>query len=82
MKSSLLLRVKKVSLKKSEFHSNKSEILPISLFQEWKKNHSLRVNFSLLESDYSNQSFSSEQVQISANIKEVTQERVVWVITL
>ena len=36
VKSSLLLRVKNVSHKKSEFHSNKSEISPILLFQEWK----------------------------------------------
>ena len=50
MKDLLLFRVKNVSLKKSEFHPNKSEISlyqewnfinkseisPISLFQEWK----------------------------------------------
>ena len=33
VKSSLLLRGKNVSFKRSEFHSNKSEILPISLFE-------------------------------------------------
>ena len=35
VKSSHHLSVKIVSLKKSEYLSNKSEILPISLFQEW-----------------------------------------------